>query len=103
MSAVFYSRCWSPLDPGPPPTRAATSSHHVRLKCMYMYMSTTRVCCVSSSVAIIRCPEDTYQHQLLLEQANNLNAVYDSLNYIGTCPWAVNGPVSYLNIHSTAH
>ncbi len=101
MSAVFYSRCWSPLDPGPPPTRAATSSHHVRLKCMYM--GTTHVCCVSSSVAIIRCPEDTYQHQLLLEQANNLNAVYDSLNYIGTCPWAVNGPVSYLNIHSTAH
>ncbi|XP_064396312.1 DNA-directed RNA polymerase, mitochondrial-like isoform X2 [Halichondria panicea] len=46
-----------------------------------------------SPFAIIRCPEDTYQHQLLLEQANNLNAVYDSLNYIGNCPWAVNGPI----------
>ncbi len=46
------------------------------------------------TVSIIRCPEDTYQHQLLLEQADNLNAVYDSLNYIGMCPWAVNTTVS---------
>ena len=49
---------------------------------------------------IVRCPEDTYQHQLLLEQAENLNAVYDSLNYLGAFPWTVNGPV---RVHSVAY
>ncbi|KAL5483992.1 hypothetical protein EMCRGX_G020417 [Ephydatia muelleri] len=40
--------------------------------------------------SIVRCYSDSYQHQLLLEQAENLGAVYDALNYVGSCPWRVN-------------
>ena len=43
--------------------------------------------------SIVRCYSDSYQHQLLLEQAENLGAVYDALNYVGSCPWRVNTKV----------
>ena len=44
--------------------------------------------------SIVRCYSDSYQHQLLLEQADNLGAVYDALNYVGSCPWRVNTKVT---------
>ena len=49
--------------------------------------------------SIVRCYSDSYQHQLLLEQAENLGAVYDALNYVGSCPWRVNTKVC-VGVHS---
>ena len=40
--------------------------------------------------SFVRCYNDTYQHQLLVEQAENLNAIYDALNYLSSCPWKIN-------------
>ena len=40
--------------------------------------------------SFVRCYNDTYQHQLLVEQAENLNAIYDALNYLSSCPWQIN-------------
>ena len=45
---------------------------------------------------IVRCQEDTYQHQLLMEKAENLGSVYDALNYVSSCPWKINSKVSWL-------
>lgn len=42
---------------------------------------------------IVRCSEDTYQHQLVAEKANSLQAIYDSLNYVASCPWIINRKV----------
>lgn len=43
---------------------------------------------------IVRCQEDTYQHQLLMERAENLAPVYDALDYVSSCPWKINSRVS---------
>ena len=45
------------------------------------------------SVSIMRSAADVYQHHSLLLQAPNLNAVFDSLNVLGTCPWKINSKV----------
>ena len=39
---------------------------------------------------IIRSKEEAYQHQLMLQRADNLHAVYDSLNYLSSSSWRVN-------------
>ncbi|CAI8019772.1 DNA-directed RNA polymerase, mitochondrial [Geodia barretti] len=41
-------------------------------------------------VSIMRSVADVYQHHSLLQQAPNLNAVFDSLNVLGTCSWRIN-------------
>lgn len=43
----------------------------------------------------MRSKGHTHQQQVLLERAdNNLYAVYDSLNYVSSCPWKINKKVS---------
>lgn len=49
---------------------------------------------IAHTARIVRCQEDTYQHQLLMEQAENLGPVYDALDYVSGCPWKINSPVS---------
>ena len=51
------------------------------------------VCTIAS---LIRCDEDTHQHELLLEQSDSLHAVLDSLNSLGSFPWTINKRVSTL-------
>ena len=41
----------------------------------------------------MRTRGDAYQHQLLLKEARNLDAIYDSINYIASCPWIINKKV----------
>ena len=54
-----------------------------------------------TAATLIRCDEDTHQHELLLEQADSLHAVLDSLNSLGTFPWTINKRVSntIYNVH----
>ena len=49
---------------------------------------------VCSPASLIRCDEDTHQHELLLEQSDSLHAVLDSLNSLGSFPWTINKRVS---------
>lgn len=55
------------------------------------------------SVSIMRSAADVYQHHSLLLQAPNLNAVFDSLNVLGTCPWKINTKVCIHSIIYTNH
>ena len=43
---------------------------------------------------IARGYNGTYQHQLLLHEADNMKPVPDSLNYLSSCPWQINTRVS---------
>ncbi len=48
--------------------------------------------------SVVRCPPDTYQHHLLLKEADNLNAVLDALNFLGSAPWRVNTGVGIFTV-----
>ena len=55
---------------------------------------------VCTAASLIRCDEDTHQHELLLEQSDSLHAVLDSLNSLGSFPWTINKRVSTLQIYA---
>lgn len=42
----------------------------------------------------MRTRGDAYQHQLLLKKEKNLDSIYDSINYIASCPWIINKKVN---------
>lgn len=44
----------------------------------------------------MRSREDAYQHHMMLKKADNLHAIYDSLNYVSSCAWKVNKKVCVL-------
>lgn len=66
----------------------------IAVSCMLYY----RVCYYMPTrfvvASLIRCDEDTYQHNLLLEQSDSLHAVFDSLNFLGSFPWTINKRVN---------
>lgn len=42
---------------------------------------------------MVRTKEDAFQQQLLLKNADNLQAVYDSVNVVSSYPWMINNKV----------
>lgn len=74
------------------PVPAALLHHYCTIFSMHI-----SILIVSDAANLIRCDEDTHQHQLLLEQSNSLHAVLDSLNSLGSFPWTINKRVSHVH------
>ena len=83
-----------PYLPSPLPSLLPPSSPSLLFPSLFLPLS---------PVSIMRTIADVYQHHSLLQQAPNLNAVFDSLNVLGTSPWRINTRVYLYNTHTLCY
>ena len=84
-----------PMLVPPRPWTYITEGGYLALSCELEYIFFNYVQTINFFLAqIARCASDSYQYHLLLHNSDNMKPVFDSLNYLSSCPWSVNTRVS---------